>query len=78
MFILSPNTEFVDARRERKKVSLRVSLVLDHQYVCVGTWIENFQTYFITRIIYPPGSIRKTGDDRYACFVILSLDLMTL
>jgi hypothetical protein len=36
---------------------------LDLQLVCVATWIEGFNTYFVTRII------SKHHHHRYACFV---------
>jgi hypothetical protein len=36
---------------------------LDQQLICVGTWIEGFNTYFVTRIL------SKQHHHRYACFV---------
>ncbi|CAF2698230.1 unnamed protein product [Rotaria sp. Silwood2] len=47
---------------------------LDLQFVCVGTWIEDFHTYFVARII--SHSIKRQRNHRnnqYACFVILIL-----
>jgi hypothetical protein len=38
---------------------------LDLQLLCVGTWIEGFNTYFVTRIL------SKHFHHQYACFVRL-------
>ncbi|UJR22541.1 hypothetical protein I4U23_025590 [Adineta vaga] len=41
--------------------------ILDFQFVCVGSWIEDFHTYFITRIL---SDHPKTN--QYACFRFLT------
>ncbi|CAF1217230.1 unnamed protein product [Adineta steineri] len=38
----------------------------DLQFVCVGTWIEGFHTYFVTRIL------SKQSNNQYACFHFLT------
>ncbi|CAF3761022.1 unnamed protein product [Adineta steineri] len=37
--------------------------VLDFQFTCVGTWIEDFDTYFVTRILS-----HNHQNNQYACF----------
>ncbi|CAF3678141.1 unnamed protein product [Rotaria sp. Silwood1] len=46
---------------------------LDLQFICVGTWIEDFHTYFVARII--SHSIKRQRNHRnnqYACFRFLT------
>ncbi len=38
---------------------------LDLELMCVGTWIEGFHTYFVTRIL----SKQSHKKNQYACFV---------
>ncbi|CAF1149498.1 unnamed protein product [Adineta steineri] len=38
----------------------------DLQFVCVGTWIEGFHTYFVTHIL------SKQSNNQYACFHFLT------
>ncbi|CAF2112150.1 unnamed protein product [Rotaria magnacalcarata] len=42
----------------------------DLQFVCVGTWVEDFHTYFVTRIISKRP--RHHRSNQYACFRFLS------
>ncbi|CAF1443879.1 unnamed protein product, partial [Adineta ricciae] len=41
---------------------------LDLQLLCVGTWIDGFHTYFVTRILSKPPNI----DSQYACFHLVT------
>ncbi len=42
----------------------------DLEFVCVGTWIENHHTYFVTRILsHPTKRQRNHQNNQYACFV---------
>ena len=49
-------------------VILRTLPCLDHRFMCVGTWIENFHTYFVTRLVQSKQRSR-TSNNQYACFV---------
>jgi hypothetical protein len=41
----------------------------DLNFVCVGTWIEGFHTYFVTRIVSPTPVQPSHLINQYACFV---------
>ncbi|CAF1046948.1 unnamed protein product [Adineta ricciae] len=41
--------------------------ILDFQFMCVGTWIEDFHTYFVARILS-----NKPHHNQYACFSFLT------
>jgi hypothetical protein len=41
--------------------------IVDLQLICVGTWIEGFNTYFVTRIL--SNRHHHNNANQYACFV---------
>ncbi|CAF3716634.1 unnamed protein product [Rotaria sordida] len=46
---------------------------LDLQFICVGTWIEDFHTYFVARILsHSTKRQRNHKNNQYACFRFLT------